>query len=410
MQLSPLTHLIGSPNKFARDVLEALFDVLRKWVNQEKAEAIRTLRERWPVTVYILAAGAQLLWTFWSLSHLNQSEAWRLTSWICLTSSLITLLPIASRLLFAGTRLGVGLEVGILSVTLILFARLLLRLPLLHLWSLSTVVLILLLSAGGHSIEMLHDRIRRRLRHQWKEAPGPEGMDEARKTLVQTHLDSIQAYFTGELIIYSALPVGTLLGLAFCWALGVDCRNPMTMVSICLRLVFGLTGSILLWFLGSSFLRMASPVLRLPGLAPSDLSNREQSALDWGSILTDYRKMFFYDAVLNTALVLAFGAFEWFLSTHRGLSLEDPKLVGIVLVGLIVLNEAPYLLGQKQMQEFLTSPYKGWEKNLKDKEVGETIPLVPKFEFFAALVGEASIGGIALEVMKQITELVEKHP
>jgi hypothetical protein len=136
----------------------------------------------------------------------------------------------------------------------------------------------------------------------------------------------------------------------------------------------------------------------------------QDRALDWGSILTDYRKMFFYDAVLNTALALIFGVFEWFLSTPRGLSVDDPKLVGIVLVGFIVLNEVPYLLGQKRMQELRTSPFKGWEKDLKDKEVGETIPLVPKFEFFAALVGEASIGGIALEVMKQITELIGKHP
>jgi hypothetical protein len=234
-------------------------------------------------------------------------------------------------------------------------------------------------------------------------------MDDARKQLVQTHLDRMDRYFIGELLIYSALPVGTLLGLSFCWALAVDFANPLFVVSTCLRFVFGLAGSILMWFLGSSFIRMTSPVLGLPGLEQGELKTGVPATLDWGCILTDYRKMFFYDAMLNTALLLTFGVFEWFLWNQKDFSVDNTKFLGVVLVVSIVLNEIPYLIGQKRVQGLLTSSYKGWEKSLKMKEVGENIPLVPKFEFIAALVGEASAGGIALEMMKQIAEAINKH-
>jgi hypothetical protein len=183
-----------------------------------------------------------------------------------------------------------------------------------------------------------------------------------------------------------------MLGLSFCWGLTVDFANPLAVVSICLSFVFGLTGSILMWFLGSSFIRMISPVLRLPNLQQSDLKTGAPATLDWGCILTDYRKMFFYDAMLNTALVLAFGVLEWFLSNQKDFSVDNPKFLGIVVIASIVLNEVPYLIGQKRVQGLLTSAYRGWEKGLKMKEVGENIPLVPKFEFIAALVGEVSAG------------------
>jgi hypothetical protein len=405
-----LITLAYTPNKLASLVLKVGQAFLNEGTKGVKARAVQLLKMWWPVAVYVLSAGALVLSTVWSLFHLSRSASWKLTFWICLTSALVTLLPIVSKLFFgARPRLGIVFEAGVLAVSLILFARLTLHLPLVHRWSLCALLLILLLSWGGHGVEMLHDSIGRRLTREWDESPGSHEMDEGRKKLVQTHLDRMQRYFIGELIIYSALPIGTMLGLSFCWASAVDFANPLAVVSICLNFVFGLAGSILMWFLASSFIRMISPVLRLPNLQHSDLETGAPATLDWACILTDYRKMFFYDAILNTALVLAFGVFEWFLWNKKAFSVDNPKFVVVVLVSSIVLNEVPYLIGQKRVQRLLTSPYRGWEKGLRMKEVEENIPLVLKFEFIAALVGEASAGGIALEMMKQIAEVINKH-
>ncbi|WP_433966295.1 hypothetical protein [Tunturiibacter gelidiferens] len=254
------------------------------------------------------------------------------------------------------------------------------------------MLLIFLLSVGGHGIELLHDSIGARLSREWDESPGSREADESAKNLVKSHLALMRRYFIGESAIYSALPVGTLMGLLCCWVLGVDFSRPLAVVTICLSCVFGLAGMVVIGFLLSSCIRMGDPVLLLPVLHPDDLRTGLPSASDWGCILTEYRKMFFFDAMLNTALLLAFGILEWFLLGQRGFAVGDPKFVAIVLVISILLNELPYLIGQKRVQELLVFPYRGWEKSKKAKEVGENIPLVPKFEFIAALIGDASAG------------------
>jgi hypothetical protein len=85
---------------------------------------------------------------------------------------------------------------------------------------------------------------------------------------------------------------------------------------------------------------------------------------------------------------------------------RDPKLIAIALVATIMLNEIPYLIGQWRVHELLSTPYRGWDRIQKMREAAENIPLVPKLEFLAALLGEASASGLLLEVMKQITELI----
>lgn len=186
MPLLDLRTLASSPNKLGSLVLEVCLAFLDEWTNGVKARAVQVLKKWWPVAIYVLAAGALVLSTVWSLFHLGRSVSRKLTFWICFTSALVTLLPIASKRFFgARPRLSTALEVGVLAVSLILFARLTLHLPLVHRWSLCAVLLILLLSAAGHGVGMLHDSIGRRLAREWDEAPASHGMDEARKKLVQ---------------------------------------------------------------------------------------------------------------------------------------------------------------------------------------------------------------------------------
>lgn len=407
MDLLDLSTLMSSPNKLGRLVLEIGRQFLEELLKREKSRAASLLTRWWFVSIYVFATGTLMFWTVLALFHIG-GTLWNLTFWICATSALITLLPILSRYFLSTWR--IVLEVCVLAVSLILFARQILGLPLIHRWSLCAVLLFVLLSAGGDGVDRLHNSIRLRLAHDWAEAPELQNANHAGSDLVKTHLDCLYRYFISEFLVYSALPIGTLLGLLFCLVFGVDFAKPAAVVSVCLRVIFGLGGSVLIWFLGSSFIRMISPVLRLPLPREGELQTGAPAALDWGCILTDYRKMFFYDAILNTALILTCGVFEWYLWNWKNLpAISNLRFLAVVLLASIVLIEVPYLIGQKRVHRLLITPYKGWEKGLKMKELGENIPLVPKFESIAALVAEASAGGIALEMMKQIAEAINKR-
>jgi len=168
--------------------------------------------------------------------------------------------------------------------------------------------------------------------------------------------------------------------------------------------MFGLASLLLLYFLFASFRRMIHPTLLLD--RPPDLSNGTPEALDWGCVMTACRKMYLVDAVANIVLLVTFLLILWFLLRGQPLSLKDPKLIMIAVLITVVLNEVPYLVGQSRVHELLCLPYRGWERNTKRKEALENIPLAPKLEFVAALIGQASVGGLALEIIKQIGELI----
>jgi hypothetical protein len=405
--------LSTSPNKLGSLLLRFALALWNEWKNQGTIQLRRLFKEFWPIMIYIGATAMLLLFAGLSLLKFLQDDRslnWRLRFWISAASAVVSMLPLASKVAFRTRyRLTIALEVAVLGLTLTLFAKIILRLPFFHRWTLCAVLLILLLSVGGHGIELLHDSISARLAREWEESPGSHEADESAKNLVKSHLILMRKYFIEESAIYSALPVGTLVGLFCCWVLGVDFSRPLAVVTVCLCCVFGLAGIVVILFLVSSSIRMSDPMLLLPFLHSDDLKTGLPSASDWGCILTEYRKMFFFDAMLNTALLFAFGILEWFLLGHQGLAVGDPKFVATVLVISILLNEVPYLIGQKRVQELLVFPYRGWEKSKKTKEVDENIPLVPKFEFIAALIGDASAGGLALEMTKQITEAISKH-
>lgn len=410
MPFPGLVNLVGSPNKLGSLLLELASAAWKGWRKRNPTPMRQLIREFWPVVSYVAATFLLLVCTCLSLFKVLTSHSvnWRLQFWICTASAVITLLPLASKVLLRSRyHLSVALEVVVLGLTLSLFGSLILRLPFLHRWTLCAVLLVVLLSVGGRGIEMIHKSIGARLAYEWDSSLGKPVSDKS-KSFVKSHLALLDRYFTGELVLYSALPVGTLLGLLFCWTLAVDFRIPLAVVSICLRWVFGLSGIVIMAFLVTSFVRMADPVLFSPNLSRDDLKNETPAANDWGCILTDYRKMFFFDAMQNIALLLAFGTLEWFLWDRNGLSMGDLRFFAVILAASIVLNEIPYLIGQKRVQVLLVSPYRGWEKSEKKKEVEENIPLVPRFEFIAALVGEASAGGLALEMMKQLTEAISK--
>jgi hypothetical protein len=144
--LPSLPTLSGPPVKLAELVLEVLHDFLDAWL-QGKARAIRVLKESWPVTVYVLAAGVLVLWSVWSLFHMGRSVFWRLSFWICFTSASVTLLPTVSKSLFgARPRLSLVLQIAVLAVSLTLFATRLLHLPFIHHWTFCAVLLVFLLS------------------------------------------------------------------------------------------------------------------------------------------------------------------------------------------------------------------------------------------------------------------------
>jgi hypothetical protein len=304
--------VVGSPNRMGELFKELIFAWLKEWRNQpNKSSYLKraghtsaVLRFFWPVVLYTGTLLVLGLVTLVCLAFSMNKHSWqrRVWLWICVASILVSAFPLISRVwLRKWPRLGVVLELVILGIVLMSFATRVLNLPALHPWALSAAFLILLLGAGGRSVEMLHGQTARDLRNEWK-APNP-AVDGPTSGAVNAQLIAIRQYFSQELIIYSALPVGVLVGLFFflLWG-GSWAFTPLAIVSVCLRCVFGLAGLLLLYFLVASFRRMIQPTLCLA--SPPDLGTGTPAALESGCVMTAYRKMFLFDAMDNIVLLL----------------------------------------------------------------------------------------------------------
>jgi hypothetical protein len=386
ISVSGFQTLAGSPNQLGK-LLEALISAwLEEWRNQPNKSsylrrAFRTsvvLRRFLQVVLYVGTLLLLGLVGFVSLAFFmdKHSWTWNLWFWILVTSLVVSSLPLISRVLLrTQPGLGIVLELATLSIVLTVFATRLLHLPVLHLWTMSAVLLILLLGAGGRSVEMLHGQTEHELQTEWKGPPANPPTNGPSEDEVNVQLISIRQYFFQELTVYSALPAGVFTGLFFFllwgrwWAF-----TSVTIVSVCLGCVFGLAGLLLLYFLVVSFRRMIHPTLCLEH--PPDLSTGTPAALDWGCVMTAYRKMFLLDAIDNLVLLVAFCLLEWFLWGGRELSARDPKIIAIGIAATIMLNEIPYLIGQWRVHELLSTPYKGWSRITKMREAAENIPLL----------------------------------
>ena len=400
--------LIGLPVALAKEFLKLIRDWINEWRNpgglalpRRISALLSVLKRRWPITSYVASVALMILVAGVSLLFLIDQASRKLASWSFAAAAIISLLPLVPRLASrAGTWAVVVAQFAVLAATLACFARFAVHLPVLHVWALCAAGLVFLLTGVGKLVESIHTEVKKRLKSEWR-APRRGALVQGPNSLqVRKQLTSIEAYFSRELVVYSALPIGGTAGILLGLRWG---RTPTAIAAISLTCIFALAALLLLYFLVAAFRRMTHPTIRL--MDKTALTAPTEAARDWASLMTEYRKMFLLDTVQNTTLLIAFCLQAWLL-WHPHTPIDSGlKLVAIVIVASIILNEIPYLVGQRRVQGALSSPFKGWEKVKKMREAAENIPLVPKLEFIAALISEASAGGLAMAMIKQIKEL-----
>lgn len=400
--------VLGSPGKIGdafADFIAALISEVKKnglrWV---RGYAWPLFRQFWAIIVYCLGILALLLATVAYVVFWFQS-GWKgeLVIWSFCTSILISCLPLISRMLFQKwlpSMVALAAELGIFAVAVGAFAVFALKLPLHHAWALYTASLIALLAGGGRWVEIVHKQTGHNLLEEWKQPQTPNAAGGPNHSDIGSQLIALRRYFDSGLLIYAAFPLGVPIGLLFGTRYGV---TPAQVASTSLCCVFGLACMFLAYFLWISCRLMAKPTLNL--LPPATLENGSDAARDWACVMTEYRKMFLVDVIENTTLLITFFLLTWLLQGNHSFPSIGPKFIGAIVVTSIILNQIPYLLGQWHVQRALVRPYQGWTRIIQTKEATENLPLVPKFEWIAALIGEASAGGLAIEMMKKISEL-----
>jgi hypothetical protein len=412
-----ITTLAGSPNMVGEEfkkLLDALRAELKGISPRDVIRKVRPLvREFSPIVVYTIALILLIGTAFVDLIYWLFHRGWRenlqnLALWTLLLGILISCLPLISRLVLRRWLRPLALvaaETVVLAAALSIFATLAVKLPLHHLWTLYTAGLIGLLAGGGRWVELVQAQTENALLREWSNPDLPTTSGGPSRQDVSKQLGSIKQYFRWELITYSALPLGVPIGLFFGLRYG---NTPVEIIAVCLRWVFGLACVFLLYFLSTSCRRMSHPYLDLAPMPTAKLEDGSDAARDWGCVFTEYRKMFLADTIENAALLITFFLLTWLLRGTHTLPVIDAKFLGAVVAGSIILNQLPYLIGQWRVQDALVRPFQGWTKITKTKEATENIPLVPKLEWIAALIGEASAGGLAIELMKKIAELTGK--
>jgi len=400
--------VVGSPGKIANYFADLIASLLR----QAKKNGFRWIlrygwpqfRDFWPIIVYSLGIFALVLAAVAYVVFWFQS-GWKgeLVIWSFCVSILISCLPLISRMLlqkWVPSLVALVAELGIFAVAVGAFAMFALKLPLYHVWTLYTAILISLLAGGGRWVEIVHEQTGENLLQEWKQPQSPNAAGGPNHSDIGNQLIALRRYFDSGLLTYAAFPLGVPIGLLFGTRYGVT-RAQVASISLCW--VFGLACVFLAYFLWVSCRLMAKPTLNL--LPSTALENGSDAAHDWACVMTEYRKMFLVDVIENTALLITFFLMTSFLQGNHAFPSIGPKFIGSVVIASILLNQIPYLMGQWHVQRALVRPYQGWKRIIHAKEATENIPLVPKFEWIAALIGEASAGGLAIETMKKISEL-----
>ncbi|MDQ3907681.1 MAG: hypothetical protein M3268_04985 [Acidobacteriota bacterium] len=263
------------------------------------------------------------------------------------------------------------------------------------------VGLVLLIEIGSHLIEWNKgDNIRRLSRS-----------DLFRN--LRLDVESLEAMFRREQWLYAAVPLGLVAGAAVG---ALRAWEPRETVLFCLQLSLWLASLVLLYFLAVAFARLADPLyspappearpappappkkqkrrgrgrVQARGAGGSN-EERERASLDLACMISDLRKIYFYDAMHNVVLLVVFAAVAL---RSRDVEIDERLLTGVLVALTFLLTHLPYVIGQSKLYEKILEPYDG----LKRAEIGATLkehaPMFPKWEALAILVTSSPAGMI----------------
>jgi hypothetical protein len=269
-------------------------------------------------------------------------------------------------------------------------------------WVAYAVGLVLLIEVGSNLIDWNKENNIRRL---------------ARNELfrgLRLDVASLEAMFRREQWLYAAVPLGLVAGAV---AGAARAWEPRETVLFCLQLTLWLASLVLLYFLAAAFIRLADPLYSpaphdaqpAPPAPPRKKKKRRASgrvqarhtggsaedegraSLDLACMISDLRKIYFYDALHNVVLLVVFVAVALRL---RDVEIDERLLTGVLVALTFVLTHLPYVIGQSKLYEKILEPYDGIRRAEIGAALKEHAPMFPKWESLAILVTSSPAGMI----------------
>jgi hypothetical protein len=149
--------------------------------------------------------------------------------------------------------------------------------------------------------------------------------------------------------------------------------------------------------------------ITLLGLRPKPLFNvsKDYSKFyDMAYLVSDLRKVYFFDGVHSTILLLCFWVAFFSLSNSQIVVNNLLWIALSTLVVLFVFCYIPYATGQYNLHEniLIIIGEEGIKRQEAKTELAKSSPLIPNLEFFTALLTTGSVGGVlsalAFELLK----------
>ena len=271
-------------------------------------------------------------------------------------------------------------------------------------WIVYATILIVLTETGGNIIEWHKDMTLKRL----SKSVSFESL--------KTDAEAVERMLRNEFISYASLPLGLLLGTI----VGLI-RHQMlyTIILSCFLFVLFLASLTLLYFLVVGFQRMCDPLYRTgsvsspeivikkpKGFLPKGLSkvleivvppakqkeqeDQEQKDLDLACDVSELRRVYKYDALLNSILFIVLIAM---IINMQGIIVNTIWLILGLLASAFLLSELPYGIGQYFLHNKVLERYTGAKHAEMKKKLDEYAPLFPPWTLLAALTTAATIGG-----------------
>ena len=251
--------------------------------------------------------------------------------------------------------------------------------------------IILLIEAGAHIVEWHQRRILKRV---------------ARVQIVDATVKQLRALTRRERWLYASIPLGIAV-TAIVAAIGrfngdrtLSLMIRLVLLSACVGLAIFLTIS-LLQMVTPIFVEAAVPAIETkpdstlvkPVVVQVPLTRqakKEQQArdLDILVVISDLRKVYFYNSLHNVVLLAIFG---WLILNSTS-AIEFKWWFVSAAVVTTVLGYLPYGIGQMLMRDRALHRFEGKERRDMEGQLKKYAPVFPKLEFIAGLVATPAAG------------------
>ena len=262
-------------------------------------------------------------------------------------------------------------------------------------WILYTTAIVLVLEIGAHLVEWNKDDSIKRL-SQWSDL----------FKFLESDTSLLDKLFRRQQITYLAIPLGFLIGLHTGLFFGYS--DAMTF-AVCLIAILLLASLALTYFLINSFVRMIDPILtteevysravtttvpkskakaiiagiQLLIIVPSDVDEKSDNTdLDLAHAATGLRKIYLFDSLHSTLLLLAFVGI---ILNFAGVNITLTRVFGSLIVAPLIFCQLPFSVGQTRLHRQLLWRVKGSEEVEVRKKLDAVAPRFPRFQLLSSL-------------------------